>query len=137
MPHDPALVQDTRAWLTRAQQDLQAAEYVMRAAPPLQHAAVFHCQQSAEKALKTLLTWHDVPFRKTHNLAEIGGACVEIDPTLRATVERASRLTEYAWKFRYPGEPEDPTLEEVDLALTLAREVYTAILARLPADVHP
>ena len=33
--------------------------------------------------------------------------------------------------------PHDPTLEEVDLALTLAREVYTAILARLPAEVLP
>jgi hypothetical protein len=33
MPHDPALVQDTRAWLTRAYRDLQAAEHDMKATP--------------------------------------------------------------------------------------------------------
>ena len=46
-------------------------------------------------------------------------------------------LTEYAWKFRYPGEPELPEIEEADAALALAREVYDAVLHRLPAEVRP
>jgi HEPN domain-containing protein len=32
----------------------------------------YHCQQACEKALKALLAWHDVPFRKTHSLEEVG-----------------------------------------------------------------
>jgi HEPN domain/Nucleotidyltransferase domain len=72
MPPDPALVQDTRAWLRRAWLDIRAAEHDMKAEPPPLDDVVFHCQQAAEKALKALLAWHDVPFRKTHDLAEIG-----------------------------------------------------------------
>lgn len=96
MPHDPALVQDTQAWLTRARRDLQVAEHDMNAAPPFLDAAVFHCQQAAEKALKAMLAWHDVPFRKTHDLAKIGKACLQIDATLQEMIDRASPLTEYA-----------------------------------------
>ena len=103
----------------------------------LSGGAVFHCQQAAEKALKAFLVWHDVPFRKTHDLKEIGEACVELDTNLMGFVGRAVPLTEYAWKFRYPGEPEAPSLEEVEAAFALATEVYEAILKRLPKEVEP
>ena len=52
MPHDPQRVQDTRAWLRRAQSDLRAAEIDLTAQPALSGDAAFHCQQAAEKALK-------------------------------------------------------------------------------------
>lgn len=35
MPHDPALVADTRAWLTKALMDLLAAERLLQVVPPL------------------------------------------------------------------------------------------------------
>ena len=43
--------------------------------PPITADMVFHAQQVVEKALKALLCWHDVPFRKTHNLVELGKQC--------------------------------------------------------------
>ncbi|MGH7432208.1 MAG: HEPN domain-containing protein [Candidatus Methylomirabilales bacterium] len=137
MPHDPALVEDTRSWLTRASRDLRAAEHDLRTTPPLSWDAVFHCQQAAEKALKAFLAWHDEPFGKTHNLEELGRQATAFDPSLRALADGAGRLTEYAWKFRYPGEPDEPPREEAEEALALAREVYDAILSRLPEDVRP
>jgi HEPN domain-containing protein len=137
MWHDPALVQDTRAWLTRAYRDLQAAEHDMKATPPLLGDAAFHCQQAAEKAFKALLAWRDVPFRRTHDLTELGAACVRVDASLQEVAEQAGPLTEYAWKFRYPGESEEPSVAETRRALALAREVYAAILARLPEEVQP
>ena len=105
--------------------------------PPLTADITFHAQQLAEKALKGFLTWHDQPFRKTHNLVEIGEQCVTIDATLEDLARRAARLTEYAWKFRYPGEPAEPPVEEAQEALACAREVYEAVLSRLPAEVRP
>ncbi len=72
MPHDPAHVAEARGWIVRAARDLRAAEHEFQAVPPLLDDIVFHCQQAAEKALKGFLTWHDVPFRKTHSLEEIG-----------------------------------------------------------------
>jgi HEPN domain-containing protein len=137
MPHDPALVADTKAWLSKAASDLQAAALDVAANPPLLGDAAFHCQQAVEKTMKGLMAWHDEPFGKTHNLEELGEACLQLDSTLRALVDRAAQLTEYAWKFRYPGEHEDPTREEVDHALVVAREAFEAILARLPEDVRP
>ncbi len=46
-------------------------------------------------------------------------------------------LTGYAWRFRYPGEPEEPPVAEAREALALAREVYEAVISRLPQDVRP
>lgn len=137
MPHDPTRVADTRDWLARAAEDLAAGEHGMRASPPFAGDAAFHAQQAAEKALKAFLTWHDEPFRKTHNLTELGGSCVRLDPTLEPTVRPASRLTEYAWKFRYPGEAQNPLAEEARGALAAARAVHEAVLARLPEEVRP
>jgi HEPN domain-containing protein len=136
MPHDPARIADTKGWLARAADDLEAAERLLKA-PALFGAAVFHCQQGAEKALKGFLAWHDTPFRKTHDLEESGEACIAIDATLRETIERAIPLTEYAWKFRYPGEPEEPTREETEEALAAARDVYAAVAALLPDEAKP
>ena len=76
-------------------------------------------------------------FRKTHNLEELGEQCLAIDPTLRDAVDRAVPLTEYAWRFRYPGEADGPTDEEAQDALAVARAVRVAITTRLPPEIEP
>ena len=128
---------EVREWLERAADDLREAEHDLTAAPPLVRGSVFHSQQAAEKALKAFLTAHDRPFPKTHDLDELGRAVMAHDPTLATVVDRAKDLTPYAWRFRYPGAPTAPTEDETREALTLAREVYAAILARLPEEVRP
>ena len=132
MPSDPARLADTREWLRKANEDLQAARRLLRPPRRLSNVAAFHCQQAIEKTLKAFLAWHDVPFRKTHDLATIGEACVEIDASLKNLPDRVAPLTEYAWKFRYPGEPATASHEEVQSALALAGELYKEILARMP-----
>ncbi|MFQ5891073.1 MAG: HEPN domain-containing protein [Gemmatimonadota bacterium] len=136
MPHDPARAAETQGWLARGASDLRAAEHEFRATPPLLDDIVFHCQQAAEKVLKGFLTWHDRPFRKTHSLEELGEQCLEMDPTLRALIDRAVPLTEYAWKFRYPGEPEEPSRQEAEEALAIARDLDQAVVSRLPREVR-
>ncbi|MBI4321187.1 MAG: HEPN domain-containing protein [Chloroflexi bacterium] len=137
MPHDPERVAEVQAWLAKAQSDLRAGGHDLAAAPPFTGDAMFHAQQATEKSLKALLTWHDVPFRKTHDLAEIGRQCVAIRASLEALCRRAERLTVFAWMFRYPGDIDEPPLTEAEEALALAREVYEAIIARLPEEVRP
>ena len=90
----------------------------MRAEPPITDDIVFHAQQAAEKSLKAVLSWHRIPFRKTHNLVELGEACCRIDKGLEPLLRRVAPLTEYAWKFRYPGDPAEPSAEEARGALT-------------------
>ncbi len=79
MPDDSVKIEETRAWLIKAQRDLLAAEQLMKVGNPLLDIVAYHYQQSAEKALKGFLVWHDVPFRKTHDLEDVLAACVTID----------------------------------------------------------
>ena len=112
MQPDEARLQDVRAWLSKAELDLKAAGHEVSApAEALWGDVMFHAQQAAEKSMKAFLAWHDVPFRKTHNLEELGRQCVALDTTLGPVADQAAPLTEYAWKFRYPGAM-NPTARE-------------------------
>jgi len=55
---------------------------------------------------------------------------------MAAIATEAAPLTEYAWKFRYPGETGEASSEEAEEALAKARSVYEAILQRLPSDIR-
>ena len=134
MGSEDARLEDVRAWLAKAELDLKAAAHEISAPDEgLWGDVMFHSQQAAEKALKAFLALHDVPFRKTHSLEELGRQCIALDATLRAVADQAAPLTEYAWKFRYPGETGEPDRAEAEEALAAARNVYGAILTRLPA----
>ncbi len=137
MVHDSELLAETRAWFARAAQDIRAGDIDLRVVPPLTADTVFHGQQAAEKAMKGFLTWHSQPFRKTHNLTEVGGLCADVDGSLEPLLRRAAVLADYAWKFRYPGDSDEPAREEAEEALATAPEVYDAILARLPEEARP
>ncbi len=134
MPREDARLEDARAWLARAELDLRAADLELGAPQAgLWGDVAFHAQQAAEKALKAFLAWHDEPFRKTHSIEELGRACTAVEPGLRDLVDAAVPLTEYAWKFRYPGDVGDPTHEEVERAVGVARELVLGVKALIPA----
>jgi HEPN domain-containing protein len=71
---------ETREWLEKALDDLEPARVL--AATVHAANALYHCRQSAGKGLKGFLTWHDIPFRKTHNLKELGESCATVDASL-------------------------------------------------------
>ena len=137
MPHDPERIAEVRSWFSKAAEDLRAATFELTAEPPLTADIVFHAQQAVEKSIKGFLSWHDRPFRKTHNLVELGEAATAVDPALESALRRAAPLTEYAWRFRYPGDLVEPPVEEAREALAIAREVFDGLLSRLPANVKP
>lgn len=132
MPPDPELLAEVGAWIGKARRDIDTARYELLADPPFAEDAAFHAQQAAEKALKALLTWHSRLFRKTHNLVELGQQCVEFAPDLEPLLRRAAPLTEFAWKFRYPGDPDRIDPEVARAALATAEEVVEAVAARIP-----
>lgn len=136
MPHDQAKVEETAAWLNKAKDDLRAANIDLAADPPLVEDALFHCQQAVEKTVKSFLTWHDQPFRKTHNLVELGMQCVDVDPSIEPVLQEAAKLSEYATKYRYPGET-TAVVEEASAGLELAQNVVEQVLARLPSEARP
>lgn len=56
-----------------------------------------------------------------------------LEPLLR----EAAPLTEYAWRFRYPGEAAEPAEGETNAGLALAERVVAAIVERLPPEARP
>lgn len=85
--------------------------------------------------MKAFLTWHDAPFRMTHNLVELGDACVAIDAGLLSAVYQVTSLAKYATRFRYPGAPYEPEIEEAEQALKIARTFIADLAVRFPAEV--
>jgi HEPN domain-containing protein len=135
MQPDKAAV--VRGWLSKAANDLRGARIDLDADPPLIEDALFHCQQAAEETLKGFLTAHDKPFKKTHDLDELGRACLEVDSSLGSSVQPATPLTVFAWEFRYPGDVVAPSMAESREYLAIAEALHAAILHRLPPPCHP
>jgi HEPN domain-containing protein len=132
MEPDPQRKADTVSWSRKALNDLRYAEIDLAAVPPATEDAVFHCQQAVEKAMKAFLVWQDRPFTRTHDLGKLGTQIVEIDHTIEPLVERIVDLTKFAWMFRYPGDPVEPTEAEASSILNRARQAVEEILERLP-----
>ena len=101
--------------------------------------AIYHCQQSSEKAVKAYLQWRDVPFAKTHNLRALVIQAATLDKGFEAFEKPAEILTPYVSAFRYPGgscEPM-PAREEFDEALQHAQAIYDFVLNLLPEEGQP
>jgi HEPN domain-containing protein len=98
---------------------------------------VYHCQQTAEKAIKGSLTWHGVRFGRTHDLDVLGSLARPWAPALEPALDRAVELTPYAWLYRYPPDSPAPLEHEAGEAIEAARELLEAIIRTLPNAVHP
>lgn len=115
-------------WLAQARKDLNAARLL---ASPEPSRSAFHSQQAAEKAAKAFLTFHNVTFRKTHDLNELGGQCAALNPALAPLFKEASDLTDYAVVFRYLDAPREPDESEALVALETAGRVFEEVSALL------
>lgn len=115
-------------WLQQAARDVNAAKCLVDVEPS---RSVFHSQQAAEKAMKGFLTFHQVPFRKTHDLTDLGSQCAAVAPELETLLRQVSDLTDYASAFRYPDAPYEPDAAEATAALLVAKTFCDQILSKL------
>lgn len=136
---DESATELVRDWLTRANHDLRAARILATPEIPLLDAAIYHCQQAAEKAVKAWLQSKDDPFPKTHDIEELVEQAAKLIPDFQQLARPAAVLTPYVSAFRYPGGADEPmpSREEFDEALQHARAIYDFVLNLLPAEAHP
>ena len=99
--------------------------------PPLLYPSCFHSQPAAEKYLKAYLTQRQEEFPKTHSIREILDLIKTVDEELADTLLSAAALTPYGVDVRYPGEVPEPSQNESEEALVLARKVADAVATRL------
>jgi HEPN domain-containing protein len=134
---DEATSELTRTWLVKARADLGSARKLASGPDAYPDAAIYHCQQAAEKAVKGFLTFHEQRFEKVHNLPLLVSQAMKLRPGFSDLLDAAERLTPYATLFRYPGDILEPDPIEFEQALTDAEQFYVYILETLPQEVRP
>lgn len=124
-----AAVQDYRAWLSYAEEDLVCARLLQK--EKIFRAASYHTQQCAEKALKSYLVFKERELRKTHDLVELTQLCAELDFEFVTLLGFAKTIKPYATRGRYPDDFQPPeesdTKEIIDQAASMLHFIQKKI----------
>jgi hypothetical protein len=78
------------------------AQRAVAGTPPFYAMAVYHCQQSGEKAVKAFLVFHSLIFEKTHDIAVLIDLACGIEPGFSELSDAADALTPYATRVPLP-----------------------------------
>ncbi|HXB75007.1 MAG TPA: HEPN domain-containing protein [Candidatus Acidoferrales bacterium] len=73
-------------------------------------------------------------FKKTHDLGELKQMCLPYAGDATAHLAGIERLSQYAWRFRYPGAPYSPEQTEAEEARKAAGQLLDSIAARLESQ---
>lgn len=117
-------------WQRYALQDLASAEYLLAMRPQPLEIICYHCQQSAEKHLKSFMALQGSTITKTHDLTSLNKSCSVCDPEFALIAEDCLGLTDYGVQVRYPFQLE---LTEADamLAIQCARRVSAFVTSKV------
>ena len=123
-------LEDTARWLRYAAEDLTTAETLLAQAhvPPRQ--ACWFAQQAAEKALKAVLIFLQIDFRRTHDLNVLRDLLPE-SWQLKTALPNLKDLNRWAVEARYPEKMREATKAEASTAVEQARAVWTSVSAEL------
>jgi HEPN domain-containing protein len=124
-----------RNWLLKARRDLLSARRLARGAEPYFDTAIYHCQQSVEKAMKGWLIYRDQTFEKTHDLRLLVSQASEVDSKFATWIDIAVQVSPYATAYRYPGEILEPTEEEYKQTFKSASSFYEFVCSQLPPEL--
>ena len=121
---------DTARWLRHAEEDLITAEtlLVQSHVPPRQ--ACWFAQQAAEKALKAVLIYLQIDFRRTHDLNVLRNLLPESWP-LKTALPNLGDLNRWAVGARYPDDVQEPSKADAFETVKQARAVWTAASTEL------
>jgi HEPN domain-containing protein len=122
-----------RRWLEKATDDLSAAELLVEGELATYWTVSFHAQQAAEKALKALLTRHQIEFVRTHSIGELLQLAEPAASGISARLDTARDLTRHAVLHRYPGEDVPVSQVTARQHIDLARTVLDAVKSELHA----
>lgn len=113
-----AKAQLVQSWLSKAQLDLASARVLMDSAPSLLETAIYHCQQAAEKAVKSYLAFCDQEFERVHDIELLVRSAMAYTAEFAEWIDIGVQLTPYARIYRYPGYATGPSQEQCEQALS-------------------
>jgi len=118
-------------WLDKANKDLRTAEHELSNPDSVTESVCFHCQQAVEKYLKAYLVFLNILFPKTHEIGELITKCETEDEGIKILKEEADFLTDYAVEVRYPDDWFEPTHDESEEAVEIAKKVRDYIASKI------
>jgi len=112
---------DPLSWIVKGDRDLALARDMLPNLTTYPDLICYHCQQAAEKFLKSLIIHHRLPLRKTHDLEELLDMLTSVEASIdRSFYHEALKIKNYAVGIRYPDPSGDPTETDVAEALLSA-----------------
>lgn len=109
-------------FLKKAKEDEALLDEVIESEKVSNEIFGFHCQQSAEKSLKALLSALAVEFRKTHDLRELLDLLLDNAWPIPPHLSDIDVLTPYGTFFRY-GSLDEETPFDRESAMKLVQEL--------------
>lgn len=122
-------------WILKANNDFKTGKDEMATEEPATDTICFHMQQYVEKYLKGYLVFHQVDFRKTHDIAELIELCKSVrDDFDELYGMEVDSLTIYAAEIRYPDDFYMPTLDETRKSIDIAEKAADFVKKKLEED---
>lgn len=120
-------------WLAQSKHDLNAAQKSVESG--YYEWACFQAEQSAEKALKSVIVSHGKSAPKLHKLGVLIGIMKSVDPRFRGIHIDIAELQSYTFTARYPflipGNFETPhdyiTKEDAEICIKQAQTILDLI----------
>jgi len=109
--------EEFKEWMEKAEKDLKTAKYTLDG--NIFDAAVFYAQQSAEKALKSLLLKNTSKFPKIHDLTKLA----KLVKAPKKIIEFCSIINPGYLASRYPDMGDDYTKKDCEDIIKAAEEV--------------
>jgi HEPN domain-containing protein len=98
--------ESAQEWQNFAKMDLDSSEFLLHMQPVPVEIICYHCQQSAEKSLKSLLVLHSIFPPRIHDLMELRELCLPFITDADSITEAVDHLNKYSVRPRYPKEIE-------------------------------
>lgn len=117
-------------WMRYALEDLDTANLIAHSPDIVPRQACWFAQQSAEKAIKSILVFLEIRFPYHHDLKRLL-TLVPDDWPVKHNHPEVAWLTVWATAARYPADAVEPTVADATKALDLATAIVDDIRAEL------
>ena len=120
-----------KQWIEKADHDLGTGQVTYLYLPKYRDTISFHCQQAAEKYLKGLLLFLDIPFSRQHSLNYLLGLLSQSIEVSNELFDNASELEDFAVDIRYPDTSVDLSDDEIQQAFKIAKLIRAFVLSQM------
>ena len=117
-----------KIWLLKSRQDLKAAKRLTQDDDELLDMAIYHAQQTVEKAFKAYLVFNNQVVYKTHDLEKLVSQCIQIDQQFEVFLQPVIFLTPFGTKLRYPDDYVFPDKKDLIQAIIEAEKILRFIV---------